>query len=106
MHLGPYNRHLQAVWKVKVQLSHLVYPSSLEAKELLEELVKAAARPETNRLYRTVCRWKETEVNIVTGATTGKVEVNNTSTKFISPRSAKSRFVCFETRPMGARRSA
>ncbi|WP_353611459.1 hypothetical protein [Arthrobacter sp. Leaf137] len=45
-------------------------------------------------------------MNIVTGATTGKVEVNNTSTKFISPRSAKSRFVCFETRPMGARRSA
>ena len=37
-------------------------------------------RPETNRLYRTVCRWwKEIEVLIVTGATTGKVEANNTA---------------------------
>ncbi|MCI0139984.1 transposase [Arthrobacter bambusae] len=52
------------------------------AKKELEELVKAAARPETNRLYRTFCRWwKEIEVLIFTGATTGKVEANNTATK-------------------------
>lgn len=44
----------------------------------------AAARPETNRLYRTVCRWwKEIEVLIITGATTGKVEANNTAIKNI-----------------------
>ncbi|WP_171027229.1 transposase [Pseudarthrobacter sp. NamB4] len=44
-------------------------------KNELEELVKAAARPETNRLYRTVYTWwKEIEVLIETGATTGKVE--------------------------------
>jgi transposase len=54
------------------------------AKEELEILVKAAARPETNRLYRTVCRWwKEIEVLIVTGATTGRVEANNTGIKHI-----------------------
>ena len=54
------------------------------AKKELEELVKAAARPETNRLYRTVCRWwKEIEVLIITGATTGKVEANNTAIKNI-----------------------
>ncbi|WP_457951135.1 hypothetical protein ACTAQI_09010 [Pseudarthrobacter sp. alpha12b] len=42
------------------QLRSLLRTSSLEdaaaAKEVLEELVKAAARPVTNRLYRTVCR--------------------------------------------------
>jgi hypothetical protein len=27
------------------------------AKKVLEELVTAVARSETNRLYRTVCRW-------------------------------------------------
>lgn len=79
---------LQAVWKVKEQLRHLLRTSSLEdaaaAKTKLEELVKAAARPETNRLYRTVCRWwKEIEVLIITGATTGKVEANNTAIKNI-----------------------
>lgn len=54
------------------------------AKKVLEELVKAAARPEANRLRRTVCRWwKEIEVLIITGATTGKVEANNTAIKTI-----------------------
>jgi transposase len=79
---------LQAVWKVKEQLRALLRTGSLEeaatAKEHLEELVKAAARPETNRLYRTVCRWwKEIEVLVITGATTGKVEANNTAIKNI-----------------------
>ena len=79
---------LQAVWKVKEQLRSLLRTGSLEdaaeAKTVLEELVKAAARPETNRLYRTVCRWwKEIEVLIITGATTGKVEANNTAIKNI-----------------------
>jgi len=52
---------LQAVWKVKEQLRALLRTGSLEdaaaAKTTLEELVKEAGRPETNRLYRTVCRW-------------------------------------------------
>lgn len=79
---------LQAVWKVKEQLRALLRTGSLQdaatAKNELEELVKAAARPETNRLYRTVCRWwKEIEVLIITGATTGKVEANNTAIKNI-----------------------
>jgi transposase len=78
----------QAVWKVKEQLRVLLRTGSLEdaaiAKAKLEELVTAAARPETNRLYRTVCRWwKEIEVLIITGATTGKVEANNTAIKNI-----------------------
>ena len=39
---------------------------------------------ETTRLWRTVCRWwKEIEVLIVTGATTAKVEANNTAIKHI-----------------------
>lgn len=79
---------LEAVWRVKEQLRALLRTGSLEnaatAKTKLEELVKAAARPETNRLYRTVCRWwKEIEVLIITGATTGKVEANNTAIKKI-----------------------
>jgi transposase len=54
------------------------------AKAELEKLVKAAARPDPNRLYRTVCRrWKEIEVLIITGATTGKVEANKTAIKNI-----------------------
>ncbi|MEJ1194035.1 transposase [Pseudarthrobacter sp. CCNWLW207] len=45
---------------------------------------EAAAKPETNKLYRTGCRWwKEIEVLIVAGATTGKVEANNTGIKHI-----------------------
>ncbi|WP_457973917.1 transposase [Arthrobacter sp. D1-17] len=51
---------LRAVWKVKEQLRALLRMGSLEdpaaAKSELERLVKAAARPESNRLYRTVCR--------------------------------------------------
>jgi transposase len=79
---------LRAVWKVKEQLRALLRTGSLEdaatAKTELEELVKAAARPETNKLYRTVCRWwKEIEVLIITGASTGKVEANNTAIKNI-----------------------
>ena len=73
----------QAVWKVKEQLRVLLRTRSLSdaaaAKEDLQILVEAAARPETNKLYRSVCRWwNKIEVLIVTGATTGNVEANNT----------------------------
>lgn len=79
---------LQAVWKVKEQLRILLRTNSLsgaaDAKEELKALVEAAGRPETNKLYRTICRWwNEIEVLIVTGATTGKVEANNTGIKHI-----------------------
>jgi transposase len=51
---------LQVVWRVKEQLRALLPTGSLDdaaaAKKVLEELVAAAARPETNRLYRTVSR--------------------------------------------------
>lgn len=54
------------------------------AKKALEELVRTAARPETNKRYRTIHRWwKEIEALTVTGATTAKVEANNTSIKHI-----------------------
>nr|WP_306639269.1 transposase [Pseudarthrobacter siccitolerans] len=50
----------------------------------MQALVKRAAQPETNWLWRTVCRWwKEIEVLTVTGATTAKVEANNTAIKHI-----------------------
>jgi transposase len=82
---------LQAAWQVKEQLRTLLNTSSLEdadaAKNALADLVARAAMPETNRLYRTVCRWwAETEgpeVLIVTGATTAKVEAHNTAIKHI-----------------------
>ncbi|WP_259678217.1 transposase [Arthrobacter oryzae] len=79
---------LQAVWKVKEQLRALLRTDSLAdaaaAKEELNMRVQETGRPETNKLYRTVCRWwNEIEVLIVTGATTGKVEANNTSIKHI-----------------------
>jgi transposase len=61
---------LETVWMVKEQLRVLLRTGSLEdagaAKNVPEELVEAAARPETNRLYRTVCQWwKEIEVLII-----------------------------------------
>jgi hypothetical protein len=73
---------------VKEQLRILLAIGSLAdaaaAKERLQALVERAAQPETNRLWRTVCRWwKEIEVLIVTGATTAKVEANNTAIKHI-----------------------
>ena len=79
---------LQAVWKVNEQLRALLRTDSLAdaaaAKEDLKVLVEDAARPETNKLYRTICRWwNEIEVLIVTGATTSKVEANNTGIKHI-----------------------
>ncbi|MDQ0674003.1 transposase [Pseudarthrobacter siccitolerans] len=85
---------LEAAWRVKEQLRSLLNTSSLEdvgaAKNALADLVARAAMPETNRLYRTVCRWwKEIEVLIVTGATTAKVEADNTAIKTSSePRAA------------------
>jgi transposase len=74
---------LRAVWKVKEQLRTAPWKSR-GGQKVLEELVKTAERPETNRLYRTVCRWwKEIEVLIITVATTGKVKANNTAIKNI-----------------------
>ncbi|MGO4234850.1 transposase [Pseudarthrobacter sp. YAF2] len=63
-------------------------PAPLEdaaaAKKVLEGLVTAATRPETNRLYRTVCRWwEEIKVLVITGARTGKIEANNTAIKTV-----------------------
>ncbi|MEJ1194036.1 transposase [Pseudarthrobacter sp. CCNWLW207] len=53
-------------------------------KDRMQALVGQATQPETNRLWRTVCRWwKEIEVLIVTGAKTAKVEANNTAIKHI-----------------------
>jgi transposase len=79
---------LQAAWKVKEQLRALLRTGSLQdataAKDRLEVLVERAAQPETTRLWRTVCRWwQEIEVLIVTGATTAKVEANNTGIKHL-----------------------
>jgi hypothetical protein len=81
---------LRAVWKVKEKLRALLRTGSLEdaatTKSELEELVKEAARPETNKLYHTVCRWwKEIEVLLVTGASTGQGEANYTASKYIKP---------------------
>jgi transposase len=79
---------LQAAWLVKEQLRALLTTGSLAdaaaAKDRLQVLVERAAQPETSRLWRTICRWwKEIEVLIVTGATTAKVEANNTAIKHI-----------------------
>jgi transposase len=80
---------LEAVWKVNEQLRVLLPTGSLAdaaaAKDDLRVLVEAAAPQETNKLYRAVFRWwKEIEVLIVTGATTGKVAANNTGIKHIN----------------------
>lgn len=79
---------LKAAWDVKEQVRALLRVGSLKdaqrAREKLQELVRTAGLPETNRLWRTVCRWwNEIEVMVVTGATTGKVEANNTAIKNI-----------------------
>lgn len=79
---------LKAAWDVKEQLRALLRTGSLAdaaaAKDTLQRLVKRAGHPETNRLWRTVCRWwQEIEVLIITGATTAKVEANNTAIKQI-----------------------
>ncbi|WP_425863797.1 transposase [Arthrobacter sp. TWP1-1] len=70
---------------MKEQVRTLLRTGSLEdaelAKEDLEHLEQESNQPETTTLWRTMCRWwKEIEVLIVTGATTGKVEANNAST--------------------------
>lgn len=79
---------LRAAWDVKEQVRILSRTGSLEHAELakghLETLVQASKQPETTRLWRTICRWwKEIEVFIVTGASTGRVEANNTAIKHI-----------------------
>ena len=79
---------LESAWRVKEQLRTMLRTGSLEdleaAKNELQSLVERAGQPETNRFWRTVCRWyKEIEVLIVTGATTAKVEANNTAIKNI-----------------------
>ena len=79
---------LQAAWNVKEQLRLLLRTASLRdasaARQKLQVLIEAASMPETNRLWRTINKWwKEIEVLIVTGATTAKVEANNTAIKHI-----------------------
>jgi transposase len=79
---------LQAVWEAKEQLRTLLGSGSLEEVwehlRILEGLVEAAPTPESKRLLRTVKRWwAEIEVLITTGATTAKVEANNTAIKNI-----------------------
>lgn len=79
---------LQGAWAVKEQLRVLLRTGSLQdaaaEKETLRILVEHTAQPETTRLWRTICRWwNEIEVLIVTGATTAKVEANNTAIKHI-----------------------
>jgi transposase len=78
----------KAVWRVKEQLRVLSRTGSSDdaavAKTKLEELVEAAARPDTNRLYRTIgWWWKEIEAVIITDATAGKIGANNTVIKNI-----------------------
>jgi transposase len=90
---------LQAVWKVKELVRLLLRSGSLAdaatARDELKNLVEAAGRPETNKLYRTVCRWwNEIEVLIVAGATTGKVEANNTRIKHIKRTARGYRNAC------------
>jgi transposase len=75
---------LHAAWLVKEQLRTLLATGFLgdaaAAKDRMRALVEQAAQPETNRLWRTICRWwKEIEVLIVTGATAAKLEANNTA---------------------------
>jgi transposase len=86
-------RKLQAAWLVKEQLRTLLATGSLSdaaaAKNQLQALVEKVTQPETNRLWRTICRWwKEIEVLIVTGATTAKVEANKTAMSHIKRKLA------------------
>ncbi|XDP44043.1 ISL3 family transposase [Sinomonas sp. P10A9] len=79
---------LRASWEAKEQLRTLLVSGSLEEAcdhlRILEGLVEAAPTPESKRLLRTVKRWwNEIEVLITTGATTAKVEANNTAIKNI-----------------------
>lgn len=79
---------LQAAWEAKEQLRTLLASGSLDEAwdhlRILEGLVDAAPTVETKRLLRTVKRWwAEIEVLITTGATTAKVEANNTAIKNI-----------------------
>lgn len=75
---------LQAAWLVKEQLRGLLTTGSVAdaaaGKDRLQVLVERAAHLETNRLWRTVCRWsKEIQIPLVPGATTAKVEANKTA---------------------------
>ena len=79
---------LKAAWEAKEQLRTLLSAGSLDEAwdhlRILEGLVEATPTPETKRLLRTVKRWwAEIEVLITTGATTAKVEANNTAIKNI-----------------------
>ncbi len=79
---------LEAAWRVKEQLRALLRTGSLAeaaaARTELQRLVELTGQPKTRRLHRTVCRWwNKIEVLIVTGATTAKVEANNTAIKHI-----------------------
>ncbi|WP_425564499.1 transposase [Sinomonas flava] len=86
---------MQAAWEAKQQRRTLLASGSLheasDSLSILEGLVDAAPTPETKRLLRTVKRWwTETKVPITTGATTAKVEANNTAIKIIKRPDAAS----------------
>ena len=82
---------LEAAWHVKEQVRSLLHAGSLAdaavKRQALREAVQSAAQPETSRLWRTIERWWEPiEVMLITGATTAKVEANNTTIKNIKRR--------------------
>ena len=84
---------LRNAWRIKEHLRLLLRTGSLadaaREKEQLRIFVTEANLPEMNRLMRTVDKWwNEIETLIVTGATTAKVEANNTTIKNIK-RSAR-----------------
>jgi hypothetical protein len=83
---------LQAAWQVKEQLRDLLNGiiGGRRRRERPPAVPGRTRRPAGNDpsvahgLWRRVCRWWQAiEVLIVTGATTAKVEANNTSTKHI-----------------------
>jgi transposase len=79
---------LGAAWGIKEQLRRLLKISSpadaREATMLLGHHVMVANRPETDRLWKTICAWRaEIEVLIATGVTCARTEAANTSIKNI-----------------------
>lgn len=77
-----------AAWAVKEQLRRLLGSGSLaeaaQQRQVLDEYVRAARMPETDRLSATVTAWwPQIEVLIVTGVTNARTEAANTSIKHI-----------------------
>jgi transposase len=77
-----------AAWAVKEQLRRLLGSGSLAKaaarRQVLDEYVRAARMPETDRLAATLTAWwPQIEVLIVTGVTNARTEAANTSIKQI-----------------------